>query len=1018
MIKRFITAATFGDLEDSLYGEIEEARKGRRYSRITVLVGSNILGRYLKNLLARRLDGIFNIEFVTFPDLLEKIEVRSGLSGKRFIPFQGERVIVEKLNSSNSMPGYFTRIAETGGFREALLRSFTDIDEGIGDPKSVENIPGETGCGERLRALLSYYTAYRRSVEDSGGDIHSRFRAAASAGAEGLLENPLIVYGFYDLNGEQYNLVRSISETSGAIFLTPFADGQEFRFARPLVERCRADGFEMISAEGSSGSRGKETRIELASVHNPEEEIREIAAKIFDHARRGTRFGEMAVILPPAFEISLVIDVFIEAGIPFFTMKRPLLETSRVARSVLRLCRILTRSFDRNDLVEFLVSAPIAHRGNVNGDVDPFSLWVRKSAEAGMTGEKGWQHENGRLEKRLMEAAGRGRESEETVAAIKMVGGLIGRILEARQMIASCRDWKSLSESIADLAGDLFEAGGETEAVKDCVEEIGQLDHVDGPVSASLITAIVESALSRPWSGTGSFPGEGVNILHMGRSRGLRFEIVFVPGLTEDSLPGSTARDPFFRDEDRDYVEQIPGFDARFSRKSRRNEEMALMFNLACSSASKTLVCSHSRLEPGTGREKVPTSFLKYIGFRQDRPDTGPHPVYSRVPGGYARVSSRGPISEDEYFFSLDGENNSLREKMLESSFFSRGIKASAARWTRGELTPYDGVLQSPEAGRKLREIFSEKDYDFSATSLERWARCPFTYFLKNILGVSPSEEPENMVTIDPLQRGTIVHYILENIYVEFEGKGLLPVSTGRRGEILDAAAEIIDACLSDYPLHEPVGIESFWNIEKSRIALAVKGYLESEMASTDDFVPSRFEQAFGSGYGETPVHMDCGSRKVGFHGRIDRVDLADGKYRVIDYKTGQLRGKDNDMGGGVYLQLPVYLLAASHILGMPVARGRAEYRRVASAAAVTSVVFDGERWDETGKQFSKILEKIVDSMEKGMFFPYPDGRGCSYCDLRSACPSSRRLFMEIKSGDGRYASYLEMRRGESPGSE
>jgi RecB family exonuclease len=90
------------------------------------------------------------------------------------------------------------------------------------------------------------------------------------------------------------------------------------------------------------------------------------------------------------------------------------------------------------------------------------------------------------------------------------------------------------------------------------------------------------------------------------------------------------------------------------------------------------------------------------------------------------------------------------------------------------------------------------------------------------------------------------------------------------------------------------------------------------------------------SGYTVTTEHGD-----VAVSGKIDRIDAADGYFRVVDYKSSDTDFVPADMAAGISLQLPMYLAAAKRMLegssgrGHP-QRGHLAYRaRRASASSL-----------------------------------------------------------------------------------
>ena len=87
-----------------------------------------------------------------------------------------------------------------------------------------------------------------------------------------------------------------------------------------------------------------------------------------------------------------------------------------------------------------------------------------------------------------------------------------------------------------------------------------------------------------------------------------------------------------------------------------------------------------------------------------------------------------------------------------------------------GRLTEFDGNLSSVAATSRFRENLDRSAV--SATSLESWAACPFRYFLGHVLRLGMVETPEEIMTISPLERGSLVHKILERFIRDAEDKG------------------------------------------------------------------------------------------------------------------------------------------------------------------------------------------------------------------------------------------------------
>jgi CRISPR/Cas system-associated exonuclease Cas4 (RecB family) len=273
-------------------------------------------------------------------------------------------------------------------------------------------------------------------------------------------------------------------------------------------------------------------------------------------------------------------------------------------------------------------------------------------------------------------------------------------------------------------------------------------------------------------------------------------------------------------------------------------------------------------------------------------------------------------------------------------------------------------------------------------------------------------EEPDRVIDITPLQRGTLVHLILERAFTRFASEDLLPFEANKREAVIGLLDEETDTVLSLYRSRERVGLPFLWEMRKRDIADSVKACVENEIDEHDDLVPSMFEKSFGFDGKEVSMEIEHIGKEVSFRGRIDRIDLGTGGgFRVIDYKTGRIDFKDNDLGGGENLQLPVYLLAASSLLEREIGAGKAEYRRISLFRGVKRRIFEGGELEKRMEEFKEILETIIGGIENGLFFANPSKIQCKNCGFSSICPAyGEALFAAKSAADPRAERYLVMK--------
>ena len=1008
-----ITAESYLRLRGLLKDEIERRSKSDRFSPINILVRSNLVARQLKLFLSRSLGGIFNVRFITFPDLLTDIETLSAVYSSGKLPAGSEKILLEEIVSSGSVPDYFKAISDTEGFAEFLIGTFSDLSESGCAADIASEIINENAdkLPERVSGVLSLYTTFRERVLALGLDIHARFERARGLAGNVTLSGPLYVYGFYDFNEMQLRLLMEAAVRGKVRLFVPAGEGGRYRFAANTVKRLKESGAELSRSDSDDGL--KETPVLLLEASDEEAEAEAIVRLILKKIRRDKRaFRDIAVIYPSGGNFSPIKEVLDDASIPYLVNIEPVIEKSRVFRAANLLIEILSGPVKRKRLVEFLVSAPLKAPPGPGSEADPFSLWVRKSAEFGLTGEDGWVEENGNLIE-LLSQEDESPDTEEALLSAKITGDILKRIMSARKKFEEKGSWPEISSRLSVLFRDIFKADQDLDKLCLAIEDLSRLYRVSDSVSFSLLARTVKSLLRGLGETRHKFSPEGINLLTLEQARGLSFKTVFLAGLNDENIPGVIRQDPFLKDRERVQLNEAAGGKIFLQKKTGRLAELELIFTLAVQSAKAELICSAPLSDASSGNKRIKSFFLesleRSLNGSEKRGVEMKKVFRKQIPQKAHELLS---VDEFDYSGAL-----SFRESgggnIPPGNFFARAIEMLKKRRNESRFTPFDGVFETRKARACIRSMLERKGYLFSATSLERYARCPFSFLISNILQVESLEEPETVIGINAMQRGIIVHELLEQFYRSLAEKDLLPVKRDKRELIWKIFKETADKVFRRYSRNRPVGLGLLWEMEKGRIERSVNIFLEKELDEKGRYTPVLFEKSFSLSPDDIELILPGEKRKVGFRGRIDRIDfMGKESFRVVDYKTGSLDNKKNNtLKGGDYIQLPVYLLGASSISGRPLKKGIAEYRAVRTKGKKSAVRFDGERLTEMKTEFEEILETIIRGIEEGLFFAVPSKDNCKYCCAASVCPAGKESIFNRKSCfDGRCRDYLVMK--------
>ncbi|MHB1810252.1 MAG: PD-(D/E)XK nuclease family protein, partial [Solirubrobacteraceae bacterium] len=188
----------------------------------------------------------------------------------------------------------------------------------------------------------------------------------------------------------------------------------------------------------------------------------------------------------------------------------------------------------------------------------------------------------------------------------------------------------------------------------------------------------------------------------------------------------------------------------------------------------------------------------------------------------------------------------------------------------------------------------------WSASSLERWAACPMAWFVERLLSDEELQpEPE------PLQRGSLAHAVLNDVYEGLRARsGSGRLTPARVPLALSLAAEALAAHEHEFPL---AASGERLSAARRRLEADLERFIRSAAEQESTFEPVSLELPFG--FPDDPASLPALELGEGvrLRGRIDRIDARGGEAVVYDYKSGRV---DSDRGGGKWVQRRRYQMA------------------------------------------------------------------------------------------------------------
>nr|WP_199000240.1 PD-(D/E)XK nuclease family protein [Flavobacterium sp. ASV13] len=187
-------------------------------------------------------------------------------------------------------------------------------------------------------------------------------------------------------------------------------------------------------------------------------------------------------------------------------------------------------------------------------------------------------------------------------------------------------------------------------------------------------------------------------------------------------------------------------------------------------------------------------------------------------------------------------------------------------------------VPKSESVIERLKEIAS---VGFSPSALTSYIRNPIDFYFQKILRIREVEEVEENIALNTL--GTIIHETLKALYEPFIGKFISESDLENCFKLLD------DEVLKQFKLVYKEG-----EIKKGRNLLAfevakrnVSNFLRMELESVKNGDAVRII-ALEETYSRELTHPDL-PFPILIKGNVDRIELRNGRIRIIDYKTGKV---------------------------------------------------------------------------------------------------------------------------------
>jgi hypothetical protein len=496
------------------------------------------------------------------------------------------------------------------------------------------------------------------------------------------------------------------------------------------------------------------------------------------------------------------------------------------------------------------------------------------------------------------------------------------------------------------------------------------------------------------------------------QARGRSFRVAFVPGLAERVVPQRPREDPLLLDDRR---RETP---ADLVVQDDRSSAERLLLKIAIGAASERLYLSYPRMDVAETRARVP-SFYALDVMRAITGRVPDHRVLAAEAANEAGATLAWPAPQNPDRAIDDLEHDLAVLKPLLDSRDPASVKGHAhyllglneslrrsviSRWARGRgpWCSSDGLVKVTPAISSAITKHRLGNRPYSLSALQRFSVCPYQFLLATIHRLEPWDEPEPLVRMDPLTRGSLFHKAQAEFLRAMDHDGALPVAPDRLADAARVLDRTVDEVANEYAERLAPAIDRVWRDEIGELRRDLGIWLR-KLADEHTWVPKYFEFSFGlNDEGRDPRSLQDAVVVDGrfvLRGSVDLIEQhADlGVLRVTDHKTGKNRSnRDLIVGGGAVLQPVLYSAAIEQGLGVKVIEGRLFYCTTPGGFVEHPITIN----DYTKSQGLQVLEIVDRAVEQGFLVAAPAERACTWCDFRPVCGPREEERIKRKAKD------------------
>lgn len=892
--------------------------------------------------------GLMDVEVVSFSRLGTKILAETGGGNTSMINKYGRHMLLAKILKEHGQELELYRGMERKqSFIEMVNNFISELKQYGADPQQLEAIAEELEKEAFLKRKLTdvqkIFAYYEEAIQGKYLDTEDlvNLYAGKIAQSEKVKTSNVWIYGFDTFTPKNLQVIEELIKTAKSVNIvmagsTPGRDSELFQLSGYLMGKLGAVAEEIpdtyriedkakgilaleqelyaIPVESQENSEGI-TLVQAANFYN---EAETAAVKVLELVRdQRMKYNDIVLICNDLETRGTITKrVFQQYGIQLFLDKKQGVLHNPVCVFLLSLLELAEGDYSTEVIFRLLKTDLTDMEWEMAERLENYARKYRIQGRRWTKPFRKGAHEYDPAELEALELA---RAS--AIDRIETFARAFGKAITVKEkvqvlyqhLVEVCRIPEKLEELITQQedSGFLTAAAENAQVWGLLMDVLDQFVEIIGEetILAENFADILRTGMEAIEVGLLPPSADGLIMGTMQRTRTSHVKAMLILGANEGLLPAVTQSDSLLNEDEKLFLTEQKIEICKVDTIRQQEEKIAIYKNF--SRPSQQLWISYS-VSDEEGRElkasQLVTKLKEIFPELPEQPDLAnsgnPKELLQAEDAGKDHLTAAlrrmasGEKLDPAWQLALEwyAENNDLG-KLKEGLFFT-GEQQDIARDFIYKLykTDFDKLIMSP-------------------SKLEKYSRCPFSYFVQ--YGLRPDEQ--RTFEIGGREIGDMYHHCFMELcrWLNEDGEEI-QAKTSRwntitREACLEKVSQILDQEMEQY--RDGVmgsGKEEIYRSGRLKEICGEVSWVLIEHVCRGSIRKMELEAEFGRHGQLPPITVDTDLGQVLIEGKIDRIDtLDDDRIKIIDYKTGNEQFSTDEARKGYRLQLMLYLRAA-----------------------------------------------------------------------------------------------------------